>query len=337
MRAFTLIELLVSIAVIAILIALFLPAVQQAREAARRTQCRNNLKQLGLALHNYHDVYRQFPLAAVCAGGNCGDDFRDRNWGTTWTVALLPFIEQQNRYQRWDSRLPSDDQPAVTGTVLSVMKCPTDLQRDPAFGIGNGERGTPSAPALYDKGNYAANCGGAWANVADGANGFDGAVPWGGPSRGVFSPRRAGGEPYGAKLAQITDGTSTTVALSEILPRASNWDCRGCWGRSMGAVFSAFTGFAPADGPDGIATPNVTAVGGHRDFPVYCGGAGDALTECVDAADGQMGGVAARSRHTGGVQTLMCDGSVRFAADSIDAILWRNLLTAGGGEIVTEF
>ena len=113
-RGFTLIELLVTIAIIAILIALLLPAVQQAREAARRTQCKNNLKQIGLALHNYHDVHRTFPIGARW----------QRGVGPSWMVGLLPFIEQQNLYDRFDMDAPNNGLPVLP----------------PPFGSSNGRR-----------------------------------------------------------------------------------------------------------------------------------------------------------------------------------------------------
>jgi len=331
-RGFTLVELLTVITIIGILVALLLPAVQQAREVARRMQCRDNLKQLGLALHQYHTIHGQFPLGAVCAGSDCGGNFRHPDWGTTWTIAILPYLEESARFAEWDSARPSDEQPEATGTPLSVMKCPSDVGQAVTFGSSN--PGTPFVPALYDKGNYAANYGGGWANEASGANGFSGAVAWSGSNGGVFSSRAADDMPYGARMAEITDGTSNTLLLAEILIRVSNWDCRGCWGRNMGAIFSAYTGAVPNDGPQGIATPNVRPVGNFRDFPVYCGGAGDRRTDCDDESDAGRGGVAARSRHAGGVNVALCDGSVRFIRDSIDAALWRGLFTIEGGEIV---
>ena len=128
---FTLIELLVVIAIIAILIALLLPAVQQAREAARRTQCKNNLKQLGLAIHNYHDVSRTFPFASML-----GRDFNASSWG----IQILPHLEQSNLWDKWNSNIPAWNEAAVFGftdpaalqgnleviqTPLSVYRCPS--------------------------------------------------------------------------------------------------------------------------------------------------------------------------------------------------------------------
>ncbi len=358
-RAFTLIELLVVIAIIAILIALLLPAVQQAREAARRSQCKNNLKQLVLALHNYHDSYKQFPLGAVCSmnqgnvcrngkagtGNTCGTRFRCPNWGTTWTISLLPYIDQQPLWEKWDSRLPSYLQPQVTGTPLAVMKCPSDSEKPPARGNSRGY--TPPAGSVYDKGNYAANLGGGNANENSGPNGFTGTPQWtdlqNSPNRGVFSCR-AGNNfvRYGAKIAEIRDGTSQTAALGEILTADGNSDCRGCWGLAMGAIFSAFTHGRPTDSTTAkdapIATPNVRAVGAYRDKPVYCRNSLTGQLACGDKpGDGSRGGVAARSMHPGGVHIGLCDGSVRFVSDSIDKIVWRGLLTIQGNESISNF
>ena len=333
--AFTLVELLVVIAIIGVLVALLLPAVQAAREAARRSQCNNNMRQLGLALHLHHDSQGRFPLGADCATPECEEFFRHPDWGTTWAISILPHLEESARFNVWDPTLPSDQQPDVTGQTLSVMNCPSSPNHEATF--GSASPGTPFAPALYDKGNYGANYGGAWANEDDGNNGYAGSVTWAGPNQGVFSNRIPGENPYRARFANITDGTSNTILLAEILTRESNWDCRGCWGRSMGAVFSAFTGAVPDEGPEGIATPNIPAVEDFRDFPVYCGGSGDTLTVCDDEPGDGRGGVAARSRHSGGVNVLLCDSAVRFVNDSIDAIVWRSLTTVDGGEIAEAY
>ncbi len=334
-RAFTLVELLVVIAIIGVLVALLLPAVQAAREAARRSQCQNNMKQLGLALQLYHNGHGRFPLGAACTSADCAGDFRHPDWGTTWAIAILPHLEQSARFAAWNSSQPSDQQPEVTGMPLSAMNCPSAQRHEATF--GSASPGTPFPPGLYAKANYGANYGGGWANEDDGNNGFAGSVTWAGPNRGVFSSRTPEGDPYGARLASITDGSSNTILLAEILTRESNWDCRGCWGRNMGAIFSAYTGAIPDDGPAGIATPNKYSVEDFRDFPVYCGGSGDPLTDCDDESDEGRGGVAARSRHPGGVNVVLCDSAVRFVNNPIDAALWRSLLTIEGGEIAEAY
>lgn len=357
-RGFTLIELLVVIAIIAILIALLLPAVQQAREAARRTQCKNNLKQLALALHNYHDVYNQFPLGGACNGGGtwntCGSSFRHADWSTTWALALMPYVEQSALWSQWDSNLSSMAQSSsqggafnVTGTELSFMKCPSDGDTPPATGNNVGGR-APGGP--YAKGNYAANYGGGYAQENTGQNGTDGRPNWAGPNLGPFHMRGSANRRFGASFRDIRDGTSNTIALGEILKETSNGDMRGAWAHASGAIFSAYTGtirsnpFRPQDGDQGIATPNAPAESntGARtawaDCPAYCGsGNGDKQIRCRDCGGDGRGGNAARSRHVGGAQFAMCDGGARFISENIDRQLYRGLLTIQGKEVLGEF
>jgi prepilin-type N-terminal cleavage/methylation domain-containing protein len=127
---FTLVELLVVIAIIGILIALLLPAVQAAREAARRTQCNNNLKQIGLALHNYHDSHKTFPPDAVWGAFVAAAPTAQQNpYHTTWLLAILPYLEQQPLYDTVDFELPMYGQP-VTSTQLGALQCPSDDQLD---------------------------------------------------------------------------------------------------------------------------------------------------------------------------------------------------------------
>jgi hypothetical protein len=190
----------------------------------------------------------------------------------------------------------------------------------------------------YDKGNYGANYGGGWANENTGSNGFAGQPGWAaGGNRGVFSSREAGNRRYGAPLADMIDGTSQSVAVAEIITWRSNGDCRGCWGRNLGSVFSAYTGHTPNSGPQGIATPNVPAVGNFRDFSVYCGNNNEPKVACGDETNDGRGGVASRSYHPGGVQVAMSDGSVTFVNDSIEQRVWRALLTIQGTEAIPDF
>ena len=353
---FTLIELLVVIAIIAILIALLLPAVQQAREAARRTQCRNNLKQLGLAMHNYHDNFNAFPLVGICLSNTClngPNHFRDNLpmhwWGTSWGIALLPYIDQAPRFNLWNSSLGYADtqtQRDVTGQPLPMMKCPSDLASAPA----NNPDGTQGT---FDKGNYGLNMGGGSANE-NASNGTNNGGPndtpswttaaYGQPSknRGFSSPRdgAAGQTPTGIGIRDILDGASNTGMIGEILKNpGQNGDIRGAWGKNMGAIISAYgSGNPEVDGQAGIMTPNVRAVGIYRDFPTHCTTvAGDPQLECADRAGDGLGGVAARSRHTGGVHFLMSDGAVKFLSDNINSGIYRGILTIQGRETLGDF
>lgn len=355
---FTLIELLVVIAIIAILIALLLPAVQQAREAARRTQCKNNIKQISLALHNYHDTANQFPIGANCADGvngaanSCGTNFRHPNWGTTWAVSILPYIDQAPLYNQWDSRLPSAHQPAVTSTELAAFRCPSDIFNGRTVGSGGA---TPAqspinnANSLYAKGNYGANYGGGWGNENSGTNGVSGASN-GGKNLGAFYSRgAAGNERFGMNFRDCTDGTSNSIAIGEMLVENGNGSCRGCWALNMGAMVSAYTGtvnsspYRPQDGPEGIATPNAPAsingtLTAWGDCPTFCGsGAGDRQLHCLDCGGDGRGGNAIRSRHTGGAHVGFCDGSGRFLSENIDRLLYRALMTIQGGETIGSF
>lgn len=343
---FTLIELLVVIAIIAILVALLLPAVQQAREAARRSQCKNNMKQIALALHNYHDVAGRFPPGATCNGGanwnSCGTSFRHVDWSTTWTISILPYIDQAPLYNKWDSNRSSQAQPNVTSTPISVLKCPSDPKADHIVS-GNGSGG--QVPGRYSKGNYAANYGGGWANENTGSAGTAGQPNWAeGINRGVFSSREGGANArYGARIRDILDGTSNTILLGEIKTEndSGNGDCRGCWGLNMGSVFSAYSRATPDNGPQGIATPNARTdqEGGSQDFrdcPTFCGN-GSKSTKCLDCGGDGRGGVVARSYHVGGVQISLCDGSGKFLSENIDKALYRSLMTIGGGEVLGEF
>jgi len=362
-RGFTLVELLVVIAIIGVLVALLLPAVQSARESARRMHCSNNLKNLGLAFHNYNDANRQFPYAAVAHpfdyfAPTATASFRDTpgsavpaspGWGTTWGIALLPFIEQQPRHDLWNNSLgygSNANQRLVTGTPLAVMKCPSD-PKAPAAVDPDDNLGT------FDKGNYGYNFGGGLANENGNDNG-------GGPlnipgwttqpapngygtaslNRGMASLRDdfLRQLPTSVRLSEITDGASNTILLGEMLKSPKNGDCRGCWGKALGAAVSAYTLAFPTDGSIGIATPNVRAIGDFRDGPTHCDAlATDLQLACTDRAGDSKGGNAMRSRHPNAVQAVFGDGRVTVLTNNIDRVLYRALFTIQGGETVTNY
>jgi type II secretory pathway pseudopilin PulG len=340
---------LVVIAIIGVLVALLLPAVQAAREAARRTQCANNLKQIGIAFQNYHDVQRRFPFAAIRPGNTAFSSFRDAPpsiWGTTWAISILPQLEQQPLYDKWDHSLgyAPTNQRLVTGTVLQVFHCPSDLVVPLSNNPDTGNDGT------FDRGNYGLNFGGGSAN--ENGNSGNRAGPEDVPTwtiaaygrasknRGLASLRDTDGLPSGVGLNDVLDGTSNSVLVGEMLHFRNNDDCRGCWGKALGAVISGYTrGNPEVDGEAGIATPNVRAVGIYRDAPTHCSETatiGDPQLECQGSAGDGLGGNAMRSRHPGGAQAVFNDGRVTFISNTVNRRVYRAMLTILGGESVAS-
>ena len=300
---FTLIELLVVIAIIAILIALLVPAVQKVREAASRTQCVNNLKQLGLAMHMHHDVMGSFPAG------------RDP-WPKPFSAQahLLPFVEQQNLQKLVDFTQPTSTgvNVAAARTLVPLLICPSDL--------GSGR--VPGS--LFAGNNYAGN-------VGSGVNNGDYVT-----GDGVFLLNN----PMGFK--NISDGTSNTAAFSEIVlgdgtsggvtapndPRKEFIQLAGSTVTSPGAC----TG-GPWSGMRGDRWINggyLSTLYNHYFRP----NAGD--FDCINAAN-NYGLAAARSRHVGGVNMLLCDGSVRFVPNAISPTTWQALATRAGGEVVGDY
>jgi prepilin-type N-terminal cleavage/methylation domain-containing protein/prepilin-type processing-associated H-X9-DG protein len=345
-NGFTLVELLVVIAIIGTLVALLLPAVSAAREAARRAQCSNNLKNLGLAMMNYHDANKKFPLGAVCVNNACPEDtsytYRDASpifWGTTWTISILPQLEQAPLFNLWNSSAGYANQRDVTGTPLAIMKCPSEMTPVTVKDFDSNQ-------GTFDKGNYGLNFGGGSSN--ENGNSGNKAGPEDKPSwtqqaygllsknRGMASLRDVTGKSSNVGLNDVTDGGSNSVMIGEILTYRANDDCRGCWGKALGAAFSGYTkGNPEVDGPKGIATPNVRALGIHRDGPPHCAESatlGDPDVECSGTAGDGLGGNALRSRHPGGAQVVYCDGHVQFITNTIDKLIYRAQLTIQGRE-----
>ncbi|WP_315851786.1 DUF1559 domain-containing protein [Gimesia chilikensis] len=314
-RGFTLIELLVVIAIIAILIALLLPAVQQAREAARRSTCKNNLKQLGLAMHNYHDTHRTFPPGAVWYGiGSAPENGRDANWGTTWVVQVLPFMDQANLYNNYNMSLNARSANASTTNSVLQAKIPSLI--------------CPSQPGVdrsnltqdfngFSKITYAASVGaGSTMTRSDYTN----------PNRrGFFSAVAQNG----AKIRDVTDGSSNSIMLSEIVVSISTGDDKGAWGWCTGALFSGRNN-------NGILTPNAKV---YDATPYSSNNTSDNNFNRRNNPDrtGTLSGQAARSFHVGGVHATMGDGAVRFLSENIDQNTYLNLLSISDGNVIGEF
>jgi prepilin-type N-terminal cleavage/methylation domain-containing protein/prepilin-type processing-associated H-X9-DG protein len=304
---FTLIELLVVIAIIAILIGLLLPAVQKVREAAARTQCMNNLKQLGLALHNYHDANQKFPSGIAPSNRCC--------FGT-WVVPTLPYMEQDNLYKLYVdystgpntySAVPNRP---VTTTRLKVMSCPSDNQNTFATGGVN--------ITLH---NYVVNMGNTGI-IRDPATAFVVVTNTYGSSGVTY-----GGAPF--KVSQpmtiqgISDGSSNTLMVSETLQGANN-DLRGLTWWGYGSGFMTYLG-PNSSSPDIMQDAN------------YCKNQPPNAPCFAPYTTDQPITLAARSRHSGGINAALGDGSVRFFSNSVDLLTWRALGTAQGGEVVSNY
>ncbi len=299
--AFTLVELLVVIAIIGILIALLLPAVQAARESARRTQCTNNLKQWGLAMHHYHGNYNSLPYGTI-SDGSTGTTGPDRK---TFVIALWPFLEGQNVANLYDRNTPfwdAKNRPAVT-TQLPYYYCPSD--RGPAMWRGD----------MYTRarGNYVVNFGN--------SNFFQNQVVAG----NRYVPAPFGDFPQGkhppAPFSQMTDGLSNTMLMSEIILTLTDedYDLRGDFINNHPGGCVYMTVNTPNSGVD-----QQLCEGPTPNYPAPCQDSpGDAIRS-------------ARSLHTGGVVVLLGDGSVRFVANLVALDFWRALGSMSGGETIGE-
>ncbi len=361
-KAFTLVELLVVIAIIGILIALLLPAVQAAREAARRIECSNKMRQVGLAMLNYEDKYKTLPPAVTVhddglnpAGGPYREgptDFHDPLYGPTAFILVMPFLEDTNLYNQWDMTLNiAAEAPTITGsqaptnanglgspagTVVTGFVCPSADRARPAEQLGTGGPSGSALMGTYAKGNLALCGGGGFINE----NPLDTSAAGNGNHqfRSAFGLRNQ----FGCTLAEMFDGTSNTVMVSEILVFNSDADGRGCFARAGCAMFSGH-----CEGVDltmqtaeGVCTPNIaavlpdgTVVEEHHDHPIFCDTNAKEQQNCHEIpTEDSEGGVAARSRHGAGINACLGDASVTFVKNEVDGIVWRNALSIGGKE-----
>ena len=318
---FTLIELLVVIAIIAILIGLLVPAVQKVREAAARTQCQNNLKQLGLALHNYETAFRAFPAAGNYPIGVAGVSF-------SVPARLLPYLEQENLQRLIDFNQSYNSQPQVTEKRIATYICAGEVNDKPR----------PDGMLTHYPLNYAVNLG-TWF---------------------VFDPQtqRVGDGAFvvnqGLKHRSIVDGLSNTIGMAEIkaytpyLRDGMNPAGMGAAPPASPAAVSTLGGSFKSNsghtewvdarvhqtGFTTTFTPNTvvphTDAGTTYDIDFNSSREGATLNRPTYAA------VTSRSHHSGGVNILLMDGSVRFAANGISLITWRALGTRAGGEVIAS-
>jgi prepilin-type N-terminal cleavage/methylation domain-containing protein/prepilin-type processing-associated H-X9-DG protein len=313
-RGFTLIELLVVIAIIAVLIALLLPAVQAAREAARRIQCTNNLKQLGLAFHNYHSANDCFPPGELALPSMSGVRY-------TWTGFILPYIEQGTLANAYNFALGmgagggigSVDNDTVFKTRIATYGCPSD-----SAGVdGNG----------YARSNYVATYSPDGAMVEPGApftydncNNNPGTQPATRKALSNINVTRG--------IRDIRDGSSNTVALSELLAGPDGtYDFRGQWMTDFGQQYTHHR-------PPNTSVPDSFwfIVGA----PPYCTNTKPGAPCAGTAACWSTEDFAARSYHSGGINAAMADGSVRFFKNSINLSVWQAIASINAGEVVSS-
>ncbi len=301
---FTLIELLVVIAIIAILIALLLPAVQMARESARKTQCRNHLKQIGVALENYHATNRIYPPASIRATpflNNGRDEPR-----STWTVSILPYLDASPLFKSYVPTVSTDD-PAnsqLRAASIPGMLCPTDTGSEVPF--------EPRLGITYRRGNYGANFG---------------AASWGSDDWQQIKYRGVMGQNVAVRHADMTDGSSQTVVVAELRIQPSARDNRGVW--AFHSAGSASVGLDCDSLCRGINS-DPTA-----DWIPFCdpipGGMPCTFQNNVDSNAGP------RSQHSGGAHLLLGDGSVRFGNQSVSQTTLNAIFTSQNREVAGEW
>lgn len=319
-RAFTLIELLVVIAIIAILIALLLPAVQQAREAARRTQCCNNLKQIGLATHNYLDVYKVLPKAGPGLASTPTATTLAPGGKLSWGAALLPMLDQASMYNGFNVNewYTSTTNAPIAKTNLPFFICPSNPDADKPKPDGISPLGATSTTVLWGRNDYGANYG---------ERGLRCDPSPAGSTNRPCNNTHADGTPRGPAvlgtsrclgLHHITDGTSNTIWIGEA-PRA--------WFGIWAGIKNMHDQSVPLNSRRGFAWPGCEKATTALQLTYLPTG----VAAC-DIAEQEF-----HSLHEGGVYFLFLDGSVRFMSENIDFKTYAATLSYAGGEVVGEF
>ena len=334
-HGFTLVELLVVIAIIGVLVSLLLPAVQAAREAARRAQCTSNMKNVALAVLNFHEARNHLPAPVTMFNIAHEPLYPTRLFGN-WAIDVLPFLEQQALAKSFtitpSVRLGEDVNKVARGTALDVMRCPSDSARSDKFEGTHSQEG-----GNWARGNYGYNAFQFWPSQA-----------WNEEAAGVTSststPNLAQmidfnvgmgivSTPTSQKwtLARITDGTTNTIMLGEMRVGLSSQDRRGVWAMGMcGSNLHCRTAW------NGAQNPNDCKIGVDDiyDIQKVKDELGDETLkgECMDAATVNSGQSVIRSVHPGGAFVALADGSVRFITDFVDSgpIIYEGFVGQGG-------
>jgi prepilin-type N-terminal cleavage/methylation domain-containing protein/prepilin-type processing-associated H-X9-DG protein len=335
-NAFTLVELLVVIAIIGILVALLLPAVQAAREAARRTECRNKLKNISLAVLNHENQSGGLPAAtdAQPDNGNNFSTMRLVENRLSWTVRVLPFLEEQSAYDLFDMKVRVDQQSLDARpeqTQLPILGCPSDQAIGRFFSLSGRE--TFAAGRRFAKGNYAAYVS---AEHAVAMRVFPGAFI------NETQP-----------IAKLVDGTSKTLMLAEVRTREVETDPRGVWAAALSGGSVLGLDMHDANYLLGGATRRNTPYTpfANPDFPPFVPNhktLRDRLYSCPDSAIAALEGMpcekdnntliaaSPRSNHPGGVNAALADGSVTWLPDEIDSYLMARMICINDGAVNSE-
>lgn len=355
-RAFTLVELLVVIAIIGVLVALLLPAVQAAREAARRQQCQSNLRQLSLGLLNYESARGSFPMAFEFPTSANPAVLTSQQLGPNWALRTLPYCEQQAVYNLIDNsvvvtggtvgkgpaQIANVKNTAVRTAPLDVFRCPSDSFNNTLMDMGT---------IQWARGNYAANAGNGPLLIRDRPVDKSGDGIYGPNSDGWQNPKRRGviGPNVAAKLKEITDGTSNSMLLGEVRAGVTNRDQRGTWalGQAGASVLFWFGTTGDAAGPN-VCREKSDDVNGptSTDMPLL-------IQECMpDYTDDNWADQATtRSMHAEGVNIGMADGSAHFVSNSVDVgplyqnstwpetvpmSVWDKLIAGADEQVISE-
>ncbi|WP_339683226.1 DUF1559 domain-containing protein [Gimesia maris] len=302
-RGFTLIELLVVIAIIAILIALLLPAVQQAREAARRSQCRNNLKQLGLAFHNYHDNFLMMPTGYFQKGG----------YQTGWVARILPYIDQAPLYNSISSITGEINEitPWRSSSIGSRQEFTTPIQviLCPSSELGSTAPTHSTVPAQHGGLHYRGNGGSVDVGLQSGFS----TSTHNYTTSGVLYPKSK------TRMRDITDGTSNTFLLGELSSALNGWGSNTSFDDMMPWTWATYV-YGGDTGGDGFLMIDTKAT----QYP-------------IGSSTHSQYGVSWRSAHVGGAHLLFCDGRVQFLSASMNLDTLKGLATRSTGEVLGEY